>query len=64
MAKLLENDEYTVKYVLNRWVINLRFREDFTDEVNWSLHPKGVAFFLLFHHDFRADDVSSRGDVE
>jgi hypothetical protein len=54
----------TVKYFLNHWVTNLRFRENFTDKVNWSLHPKGVAFFLSFHHDCHTDDVSSRGDVE
>jgi hypothetical protein len=64
VAKLPESDEYTVKNFLNRRVTNLRFREDFTDEVNWSLHPRGVAFFLSFHHDCRANDVSSRGDVE
>jgi hypothetical protein len=64
MAKLPGSDEYTVRYFLNRWVTNLRFRQNFTDEVNWLLHPKGVAFFLSFHHDFRTDDVSSRGDVE
>jgi hypothetical protein len=54
VAKLPESDEYTVKYFLNRWVTNLRFREDFADEVNWSLHPEGVAFFLSFHHDCRS----------
>jgi hypothetical protein len=64
VAKLPGSDEYTVKYFLNRWVMNLRFTEDFADEVDWSLHPKGVAFLLAFHHDWRADDVSSRGDVE
>jgi hypothetical protein len=40
VAKLPGSDEYTVKYFLNRRVTNLRFREDFTDEVNWSLHAK------------------------
>jgi hypothetical protein len=64
MVKLTGSDEYIVKYFLNRWVTNLRFSEDFTDEVNWSLHPKGMAFFLSFHHDCRTDDVSSCGDVE
>jgi hypothetical protein len=44
--------------------MNLRFRENFADEVDWSLHPEGVAFLLAFHHDCRADEVSSRGDVE
>jgi hypothetical protein len=44
--------------------MNLGFREDFADEVNWLLHPKGVAFLLAFHHNCRADDVSSRGDVK
>jgi hypothetical protein len=34
VAKLPESDEYTVKNFLNRRVTNLRFREDFTDEVN------------------------------
>jgi hypothetical protein len=58
------SDEDTIKNFLNRQVTNPRFGKDFTDEVNWSLHPKGVAFFLSFHHDCRADDVSSRGDVE
>jgi hypothetical protein len=64
VVKLSGSDEYTVKYFLNYWVTNLRFREDFTDEVDWSLHPEGVAFLLTFHHDCRTDDVSSRGDVE
>jgi hypothetical protein len=63
-AKLPGSDEYTVKYFLNCSAMNLRFGEDFTDEVNWLLHPKGVAFLLAFHHNCRADDVSSRGDVE
>jgi hypothetical protein len=53
-----------MKYFLNHWVTNLRFREDFANEVNRSLHLEGVAFFLSFHHDCRTDDVSSRGDVE
>jgi hypothetical protein len=64
VVKLPRSDEYTVKYFLNRWVMNLRFREDFADEVDWSLHLKGMVFLLEFHHDCRADDVSSRGDVE
>jgi hypothetical protein len=64
VANLPRIDEYTVKYFLNRWVMNLRFRADFTDEVNWSLYPEGVAFFLSFHHNCHTDDVSSRGDVE
>jgi hypothetical protein len=64
VTKFSGSDEYTVKYFLNRWVTNLRFREDFDDEVDWSLHPEGVAFLLAFHHDCRTDDVSSRGDVE
>jgi hypothetical protein len=55
VTKLPGSDEYTVKYFLNRWVMNLRFREDFADEVDWSLHPEGVAFLLAFHHDCRAD---------
>jgi hypothetical protein len=64
MAKLPGSDEYTVKYFLNHWVTNLRFRENLDDEVNWSLHPKSVAFFLSFHHDCHTDDMSSRGDLE
>jgi hypothetical protein len=64
MAKLPESDEYTIKYFLNHWVTNLIFREDFADEVDWSLHPEDVAFFLSFHHDCRTDDLSSRGNVE
>jgi hypothetical protein len=64
VAKIPESDEYTIKYFLNHWVKNLRFREDFADEVNCSLDPEGVAFFLLFHHYCRTDDVSSRNDVE
>jgi hypothetical protein len=64
IAKVSGSDEYTVKYFLNRWVTNLRFREDFTDEVDWSLNPEGMAFFLSFHHDCRIDDVRSRSDVE
>jgi hypothetical protein len=64
VAKLPRSDEYTVKYFLNRWVTNLRFREDFADKVDWSLRPEGVAFLLAFHNDCRADDVSSRSDVE
>jgi hypothetical protein len=64
VAKLPGSDEYTVKYFLNRWVTNLRFREDFADKVEWSLHPEGVALFLSFHHHCRTDDVSSRDDVE
>jgi hypothetical protein len=64
LAKLPGGDEYIVKYFLNHWVMNLRFREDFADEVDWSLHPEGVAFLLAFHHDCRDDEVSSHGDVE
>jgi hypothetical protein len=44
--------------------MNLGFRKYFADEVDWSLHPEGVAFLLAFHHDCRTDDVRSRGDVE
>jgi hypothetical protein len=44
--------------------MNLGFKKDFADEVDWSLYPEGVAFLLAFHHDGRTDDVSSRGDVE
>jgi hypothetical protein len=46
VAKLPGSDEYIIKYFLNCWVTNLRFREDFADEVDWSLHPEGVAFLL------------------
>jgi hypothetical protein len=28
--------------------MNLGFRKDFADEVDWSLHPEGVAFLLAF----------------
>jgi hypothetical protein len=44
--------------------MNLGFRKDFADEVDWSLHPERVVFLLAFHHDCRSDDVSSHGDVE
>jgi hypothetical protein len=44
--------------------MNLGFRKDFTDEVDWLLHTEGMAFLLVFHHDCHADDVSNRGDVE
>jgi hypothetical protein len=44
--------------------MNLGFRKDFADEVDWPLHTEGMAFLLAFHHGCRADDVSSRGDVE
>jgi hypothetical protein len=40
--------------------MNLRFGKNFADEVNCLLHPKGDDE----HHDCRANDVSSRGDVE
>jgi hypothetical protein len=64
VAKLPGSDKYTVKNLLNHWVTNLRFRENFPDVVDWLLHPKGVAFLLAFHHNCHADDISSRGDVE
>jgi hypothetical protein len=64
VANLPRSDEYAVKYFLTHQVTNLRFREDFTDEVNRSLHPEGVALLLSFHYDCRANDVSSRGDVK
>jgi hypothetical protein len=64
VAKLPGSDEYTVKYFLNHWVTNLRFREDFADEVHWSLHPKSMAFLLAFYHDCRADNMSSHDDIE
>jgi hypothetical protein len=44
--------------------MNLGFRKDFTNEVDWPLQMEGMAFLLAFHHDCRADDVSSRSDVE
>jgi hypothetical protein len=44
--------------------MNLGFRKDFTNEVDWSPHTEGMAFLLAFHHDCRVDDVSSRDDVE
>jgi hypothetical protein len=34
VAKLPGSDEYTVKNFFNRWVTNLRYREDFADEVD------------------------------
>jgi hypothetical protein len=43
---------------------NHGFRKNFADEVNWPLHTESMAFFLVIHHDPRADDMSSRGDVE
>jgi hypothetical protein len=64
VTKLTGSDKYTVNYFLNLWVTYLRLREDFTDEVDWSLHPEGVAFLLAFYHDCRANNMSSRGDVE
>jgi hypothetical protein len=44
--------------------VNLGFRKDFTDEVDWPLHTEGMAFLLAFHHDCCVDDVSSHSDVE
>jgi hypothetical protein len=44
--------------------MNLGFRKNFAGEVDWPLHIKSMAFFLVLHHDFRADDVGSRSDVE
>jgi hypothetical protein len=44
--------------------MNLGFRKDFADEVDWPLHTKSMAFLLALHHDCCTDDVSSRGDVE
>jgi hypothetical protein len=44
--------------------MNLGFTKDFTDEVDWPVHPEGMAFLLALHHDCRADNVSSRGDVK
>jgi hypothetical protein len=64
VVKLPGSDEYTVKNFLDHWVANLRVREDFADEVDWSLDSKKVAFLLTFHHDCLADDVSSHGDIE
>jgi hypothetical protein len=64
MAKLPRGDEYIINEFLNYQVTNFVFRKYFTDEVDWLLHPEGMAFLLAFHHDSRTDDVSSRGDVE
>jgi hypothetical protein len=44
--------------------MNLGFRKDFADEVDWSLHVESVAFLLMLHHDRRTDDVSSHENVE
>jgi hypothetical protein len=44
--------------------MNLGFRKNFTDEVDWPQHIEDMAFLLAFHHDCRVDDVSSCGDVE
>jgi hypothetical protein len=44
--------------------MNLGFRKDFADEVDWSLHPESMAFLLSLHHSCRTDNVSSRDDVE
>jgi hypothetical protein len=44
--------------------MNLGFRKDLADKIDWPLHTKGMAILLAFHHDSSADDVSSRGDVE
>jgi hypothetical protein len=44
--------------------MNLGFKKDFADELDWPLHTEDMAFFLALHHDCRADDVSSRDDVE
>jgi hypothetical protein len=44
--------------------MNLRFREDFTNEIHRPLHTNCMAFIRALHHDGHADDVSSCGDVE
>jgi hypothetical protein len=44
--------------------MNLGFRKNFSDKVDWPLHTKGMALLLAFHHDCRADDVSSHDNVE
>jgi hypothetical protein len=64
VAKLFGSDEYSVEKFLNVQVTNLRFREDFTDEIHRPLHTKCMAFLGAPHHDGCADGVSSRGDVE
>jgi hypothetical protein len=43
--------------------MNLGFRKEFADEVDWPLHTEGMAFLWALHHDCHADDVSSRGNV-
>jgi hypothetical protein len=43
--------------------MNLGFRKDFADN-DGPLHTEGMAFLLVFHHDYRANNVSTRGDVE
>jgi hypothetical protein len=49
---------------MNYQVMNLGFRKNFADKVDWLLHTEGMAFLLPFHHDCRADEMSSRSDAE
>jgi hypothetical protein len=44
--------------------MNLRFKEDFADEIHWPLHTKGMAILGALHHNSSVDDVSSRGNVQ
>jgi hypothetical protein len=62
-SQLSPGDEDSVQELLDLRVACLGVRQDFTDEVDWTLNLEGVALLLPFHHDGGTHYLSSGYDV-
>jgi hypothetical protein len=63
VAQLPPGDEDSVQELLDLWVACLAVRQDFTDEVDWTLDFEGVTFFLSFHYDGGTYYLGSSYDI-
>jgi hypothetical protein len=63
VAQLPLGDEDSVQELLDLWVACLGVRQDFTDEIDWTLDFEGVTFLLPFHFDGGTHYLSSGSNV-
>jgi hypothetical protein len=57
-------DKDSIQELLDLRVAHLGVRQDFTDEVDWTLDLEGVTLLLPFHYDGDTHRLSGGHDVQ
>jgi hypothetical protein len=63
VAQLPPGDEDNVQELLDLWIACLGVRQDFIDEIDWTLHFEGMTLLLSFHYDGDTHYLSGGHDV-